>query len=77
MLLRFCFFVITVLGLDPRINPVIPLSPLSLVIPAKAGIQLHLQTAQLDPDFRRGDESWLPLKPIATLQSFHLAERKP
>jgi hypothetical protein len=40
-------FVIT--GLDPVVC-------FRIVIPAKAGIQLHVERPKLDPDFRWGDE---------------------
>jgi hypothetical protein len=31
---------------------------LPIVIPAKAGISLHVKWSKLDPDFRQGDELW-------------------
>jgi hypothetical protein len=54
-------------GLDPRIcrwREMAGSSPAmtapSIVIPAKAGIQLHVFGSKLDPDFRQGDDvKWI------------------
>jgi len=49
-------------GLDPAISRQRQMRGFSrmtasnFVIPAKAGIQLHVRPSKLDPDFRQGDE---------------------